>query len=159
MTIEDLASFRPSAPSLDGEPEGFGVVGMPTNLVATASTQHIAGTLFDWDVTVRFTPAGYVFDHGDGSEVRTASGGATWDSLGLPQFTATSTSHIYRERGAYAVHVDVQYAAAVDFGTGTWRDVPGYVTASGAPYALRVVDVRTALVDQTCVEDPTGPGC
>lgn len=54
--------------------------------------------------------------------------------------------------------VTVQYAAAVDFGTG-WRPVPGYVSATTSGYDVRVVEVKTALVDRTCLENPTGPGC
>src|SRR5690349_13411656 len=48
LTIEDLASFRPAAPTLTGEPAGFAVVGMPANLVAAASEQIIPGTVLDW---------------------------------------------------------------------------------------------------------------
>jgi hypothetical protein len=56
------------------------------------------------------------------------------------------------------VSVTVEYAASVDFGTG-WRPVPGVVRAEAGGYGVRVVEVRTALVDRTCAEDPTGPGC
>ncbi|GAB3604368.1 hypothetical protein [Microbacterium aureliae] len=159
VTVADLASFRPAAPTLDGEPAGFGVVGMPTNLIATASVQQMSGTLLDWDVVVRFEPAAYVFDHGDGTSARHTSGGATWQALGAGQFSPTETSHVYRARGAYTVGVTVQYSASVDFGDGRWRPVPGYVTATGGGYDVRVVEVRTALVDETCSEDPSGPGC
>ncbi|MDT0184161.1 hypothetical protein Q9S36_28605 [Microbacterium sp. ARD31] len=159
VTVDDLASFRPDRPTLSGEPAGFGVVGMPTNLVATASEQVLTGTLLDWDVTVRFTPAGYVFDHGDGTSARHGTGGSTWAASGAAQFTPTETSHVYRARGTYDVGVTVQYAAAVDFGDGRWRDVPGFVTATTGGYGVRVVEVRTALVDETCAEDPGGPGC
>jgi hypothetical protein len=159
VTVDDLASFRPDRPTLSGEPAGFGVVGMPTNLVATASEQVLTGTLLDWDVTVRFTPAGYVFDHGDGTSARHSTGGSTWAASGAAQFTPTETSHVYRARGTYDVGVTVQYAAAVDFGDGRWRDVPGFVTATTGGYGVRVVEVRTALVDETCAEDPGGPGC
>ncbi|TDN93152.1 hypothetical protein [Microbacterium sp. BK668] len=158
VTIDDLASFRPAAPSLTGEPEGFGVVGMPANVVAAASEQLIPGTLLGWDVTVRFRPAGFVFEYGDGSTQRTASGGASWAQLGQAQFTPTSTSHVYRERGTYPVNVTVQYSAAVDFGTG-WRPVPGFVSSTTGGYDVRVVEVRTALVERTCLENPGGPGC
>ncbi|QKJ19629.1 PKD domain-containing protein [Microbacterium hominis] len=158
VTIEDLVSFRPAAPTLTGEPGGFGVVGMPTNLVASAQTQFLSGTLLGRDVTVRFTPAGYVFDHGDGTSSRTTTGGASWESLGQAQFTPTATAHTYRARGTYPVTVAVQYAAAVDFGTG-WRPVDGFVTTPGAAYGVRVVEVRTALVDRTCGESPSAPGC
>jgi len=159
VTAADLASFRPAQPSLTGEPDGFGIVGAPTNVVAAASEQVMTGTLLGWDVTVRFMPAGYVFDYGDGSTARFTSGGTSWAALGQAQFTPTLTSHVYRERGTYPVSVTVQYAASVDFGSGTWRSVSGYVTATAGGYDVRVVEARTALVDQTCAESPGGPGC
>ena len=159
VTIADLASFRPERPTLTGEPAGFGIVGAPTNVVAAASEQFLSGPLLGWNVTVRFVPAGYVFDYGDGTTERFTTGGARWSSLGQAQFTPTTTSHAYRERGTYAVGVTVQYTASVDFGSGNWRPVTGYVTAAGGTYDLRVVEARTALVDQTCIENPGGPGC
>jgi hypothetical protein len=158
VILADLASFRPTTPTLVGEPQGFGVVGMPANLVAAASEQQIPGTLLGWDVVVRFVPVRYDFDFGDGSTVRATSGGATWEQLGQAQFTPTATSHAYRARGTYSAAVTVQYAASVDFGTG-WRAVPGYVSATTSGYGVRVVEVRTALVDRTCAENPGGPGC
>lgn len=158
VTIDDLASFVPARPTLGGEPAGFGVVGMPTNLVATASTHSLTGPLLGWDVSVRFRPVGFVFDYGDGTTVRTTTGGTTWAALGLPQFSPTATSHVYRERGTYTVRLTLQYAADVDFGSG-WRPVSGYVNAPAPPYPLEVLDVRTALVERTCTENPGGPGC
>ncbi|HEY9308597.1 MAG TPA: hypothetical protein VIP82_12430 [Microbacterium sp.] len=158
VTLADLASFRPATPTLGGEPAGFGVVGMPTNLLAAASEERIPGTVLGWDVTVRFVPTAYVFDNGDGTTTRAATGGSAWASLGQGQFTPTATSHAYRARGTYGVSVTVEYAASVDFGTG-WRPVPGVVRAEAGGYDVRVVEVRTALVDRTCAEDPTGPGC
>lgn len=159
VTLADIASFRPAQPTLGGEPAGFGVVGMPTNLVATASEQRIPGTVLGWDVTVRFVPTAYVFAHGDGTTSRAATGGASWTALGQGQFTPTATSHVYRERGTYDVAVTVEYAASVDFGNGAWRTVPGVVRAEGPGYGVRVVEVRTALVDRTCAEDSSAPGC
>lgn len=159
VTLEDLASFRPARPTLGGEPAGFGVVGMPTNLLATASEQQIPGTVLDWAVTVRFVPVAFVFGNGDGTTTRAATGGASWATLGQGQFSPTATSHAYRERGTYPVSVTVEYAASVDFGTGSWRPVPGVVRAEAAGYDVRVVEARTALVDRTCAEDPRGPGC
>lgn len=158
VTLADLASFRPAAPTLSGQPQGFGVVGMPANVVAAASEQQIAGTILGWAVTVRFVPAAYVFDYGDGTTSRTRTGGSSWEQLGQAQFTPTSTSHTYRARGAYPVSVTVQYIPSVDFGGG-WRTVPGVVSASATGYEVRVVEVRTALVDRTCTEDLSGPGC
>ncbi|WP_345802351.1 hypothetical protein AAIB33_04445 [Microbacterium sp. AZCO] len=159
VTLDDLASFRPAAPSLTGEPAGFGVVGMPANLVAAASTQQIAGRLFDFDVVVRFTPVAFDFQYGDGTTSRSTTGGASWSGLGQAQFTPTATSHVYRDRGTYPVSVTVRYAAAVDFGSGSWRPVAGFVSATTGGYDIRVVEVKTALVAHSCDETPSGPGC
>lgn len=158
VTAADLASFAPGAPALAGEPSGAGVVGMPVNFVASAAPQTTAGSLFGRAVNVEFTPVAFVFDHGDDTSARSASGGATWESLGQAQFSATPTSHAYAERGSYVAAVTVEYAARVDFGTG-WRAVPGVVTATTGGYAIEVYEVRTALVAQTCAENPAGPGC
>ncbi|MCW3494592.1 hypothetical protein [Microbacterium sp. SSM24] len=159
VTLADLASFRPATPRLTGQPAGFAIAGMPANLVAAASVQSIPGTVLDWEVTVRFTPVSFEFDHGDGTSAVYTTGGATWEQLGQPQLTPTATSHVFRDRGTYSVAVTVRYAASVNFGTGTWRPVPGYVTATSGGYAVRVLEARTALVDKTCIENPDGPGC
>lgn len=158
VTLADLESFRPVAPALTGEPAGFGVVGMPTNFVAAASEQAIPGVLLGYPVTVRFTPTAFVFSYGDGTSARSATGGATWAQVGAAQFSPTDTTHVYRERGIYSASVAVEFAASVDFGTG-WIPVDGVVTASSGAYPVEVVEVRTALVDRTCEEDPQGPGC
>jgi hypothetical protein len=158
VTASDLESFAPTRPTFDAEPAGVGIVGMPTNFVAAASEQTQTGVLLDLPVTVRFVPAAYVFAYGDGTDARSTTGGASWTSLGQAQFTATPTSHAYGERGVYSASVTVEYAAAVDFGTG-WRPVQGVVTATGGAQSVEVYEARTALVERTCLEDPSGPGC
>lgn len=158
VTLADLVSFRPVVPELTGEPHGFGVVGMPANFVTEAAEQQLTGTLLGYPVTVRFTPAAFVFSYGDGAALRAASGGTSWEASGAAQFTPTSTSHVYAERGSYVTGVTIEYAAAVDFGAG-WQRVDGVVTARSAGYPVEVVEARTALVDRTCLENPSGPGC
>lgn len=158
VTVADLTSFVPAAPSLGTEPAAAGVVGMPTNFVASASEQILGGALFGRPVAVRFAPVAFVFTYGDGSSGRSATGGASWESLGQAQFTATPTSHAYARRGTYVASVAVEYAPAVDFGAG-WVPVPGVVTAATGGHEVVVYEVRTALVERTCVENPAGPGC
>ncbi|GAA1695017.1 hypothetical protein GCM10009808_10180 [Microbacterium sediminicola] len=159
VTISDLASFIPHRPSVTGEPLGYGIAGAPANLIGAASTHVLSGPLLGWDVTVRFVPVGYVFDHGDGTSARTTTGGTSWASLGLPQLSPTATSHVYGSPGRYTVTLRVEYAASVDFGTGRWRPVSGVVTSRPATYDLTVLTLRTALVERTCLESPAGPGC
>jgi len=159
VTVADLASFVPARPGLTGEPFGIGIVGMPANVIATAAEHRIPGRLLGYDVVVRFVPAGYVFSYGDGATRTTVTGGAGWAVLGQPQFTPTATSHVYRARGVFTVSVVVRYAASVDFGSGVWRPVSGFVNAPSGGYPVRVVEAHTALVARTCLEYPPGPGC
>ena len=158
ITLTDIAQFAPGPAATVGEPDNLGVAGMPTNFVATASVHTQTGTLFDFPLTVRFTPVGYDFDYGDGTASSSATGGQTWASLGQAQFTPTSTSHIYRERGTYDARVTVQYTAEVDLGTG-WFPVAGQLTIAGLTQQIRIFEAHTALVARTCAEQPAAPGC
>lgn len=157
-TIDDVASFAPTPPRMVGEPDGVGVVGMPTNFLVDATEHTERGEIFDIPVTVRFTPVSYLFDYGDGATQETTSPGTTWDDLDAPQFTATETSHSYGETGEFAASVTIRYAAEADAGFG-WFPIAGVLAIDAGPVTVRVVDVDTALVDRTCEEDPGGPGC
>ena len=159
VTITDLASFRPAAAGLASEPDHAGVAGLPVNLTTSASTHTVRGTLFDFDVTVRFTPDHYTFDYGDGATTTTDTGGRSWTSTGDPQFTPTSTSHTYSERGEYTATVTISYSPDVNFGDGIWRPVAGYITAASPGDTIHIYEAHTALVAHTCQEDPAGPGC
>ncbi|WP_417564757.1 hypothetical protein, partial [Microbacterium sp.] len=98
VTVSDLVSFRPVVPGLSSEPDGVGVVGLPTNLLADTATQTLHGMLFEFPVAVRFTPDHYTFTYGDGNATTTRTPGRAWAASGDPQFTPTITSHAYRER-------------------------------------------------------------
>lgn len=158
LTITDVAAFAPSPASTTVEPGDAGVAGMPTNFVSSGAVHTQSGDLFGRPVSVRFSPVGYDFDYGDGTTRSTADGGRTWAELGQASFTATATSHAYRHRGTYSVHARVRYTAEVDIGNG-WFPVSGELTIDGPVQQIRVYEARTALVDRTCTEQPTAPGC
>ncbi len=157
-TLADVARFAPASVPLIDEPDGVGVVGMPMNFVVDARAHDAAGTLFDLPVSVRFTPASVLFVHGDGTSRVADSGGASWAALGLAQFSATPTSHAYAARGTYTASAVIRYGAEVDFGTG-WRPVPGVLEIPTTSGDVQIFEVRTALVDKTCLENPGGVGC
>lgn len=159
LTVEDLASFAPAAPTLTADPEGTGIRGAHTNIVATAAAHTLTGDLFGSPVTVRFTPTVYTFDYGDGTTATHATGGATWDALNQPAFTATDTSHIYRERGVVTATVTTGYTADVTFDGTTWYTVQGTLTTAPIAHEITIYDAVTALVDETCDENPAGPAC
>lgn len=159
LTERDVLTFAPAPPSVTTEPAGIAIVGMPMNVVAPAQEHVSGGSLFGLPVTVTFTPASFTFDFGDGTVETVGSGGSTWNDLGLPEFSATETSHAYGARGTYSVVVSVLYSAVVDFGVWGVYPVDGLVTATSSGSSVRVVEAHTALVEGSCAENPSGPGC
>lgn len=157
-TLNDIASFAPAPLALVDEPGSVGIAGMPLNFVIQVRTHEQTGTLFGLPVTVRFTPASVTFRYGDGTSRDANSGGSTWAELGLAQFSPTPTSHAYSARGTYTVSAVVHYTAAANFGNG-WLTVPGLVDIPTPASSIQILEARTALVDQTCVENPAGIGC
>lgn len=157
-TLTDVASFAPRLAPPVPEPDGVGIAGLPVNVVARAQTHTRTGELFDLPVTVRFRPVSFTFDYGDGTTRESPTGGATWRQLGVAQFTATETSHAYRERGEYVVTTVVHFFADVDFGTG-WIPVDGLLAVPAGATTVEILEARTALVERTCLEDPNGIGC
>lgn len=156
-TLTDVASFVPRLTPPVPEPD-VGIAGLPVNVVASAQTHTRTGELFDMPVTVRFRPVSFTFDYGDGTIRESPTGGVTWRELGAAQFTATDTSHTYRERGDYVVTAVVHFSADVDFGTG-WIPVDGLLAVPAGATTVEILEARTALVERTCHEDPNGIGC
>jgi hypothetical protein len=158
IVISDLARFAPASVLATAEPGNVGIAGMPTNFTAAATPQIEDGELFGVPLRVRFIPAGYDYTYGDGEAATLTTPGQTWEALGQAQFTPTPTSHVYREPGVYPARVDIRYTAQVDLGGG-WIDVPGQLTTNGPTQEIRILEARTALVAQTCLENPAGIGC
>ncbi|GAA4197446.1 hypothetical protein GCM10022219_25330 [Microbacterium oryzae] len=159
ITERDVLTFAPAPPAVTTEPNGVALVGMPMNVVAPAQQHVSGGSLFELPVTITFTPARFSYDFGDGTVETTDSGGSTWQQLGLPQFSATPTSHAFGARGQYTLTVSVGYTAIVDFGEWGVYPVEGLVTSTAPGSSVRVVEAHTALVEKSCTENPAGPGC
>ncbi|WP_434810117.1 hypothetical protein [Microbacterium sp. bgisy189] len=158
VTITDLVSFAPRGVTTIVEPDGLGLIGMPVNFVAPADVHTATGQLFGFDIAARFTPVEFVFVYGDGTSQTTSASGQSWNALGQAQLTATDTSHAYAERGTYTAHTVIRYSAEVDLGAG-WIPVPGTLDIPTADVDIQIFEAHTALVEHTCEEDPTGPGC
>ena len=155
----DLVSFSPASATATVEPSGLGIAGMPVNIVASASPQTLHGELFGQPIAVQFDPVAFTFDYGDGTIRDTNTGGQSWEALGVPQFSATTTSHAYANPGDYTVAITVHYGATIQAPDGTWFPVAGTVSATASAHGIRVFEVSTALVQHTCAENPSGPGC
>ncbi|MCU1634937.1 MAG: hypothetical protein JWQ68_176, partial [Cryobacterium sp.] len=159
VSISDLVNIKPVLPTQEMEPNGWVVTGLPANYLASASAHVRSGMLLGYPVEVRFAPVSYRWDYGDGGVRRSASGGASWAVLGLPEFSETGTSHIFREGGSVTVRMSVEYAAEYRFAGQSWRPVRGTLAVPADPLIALAGDARTVLVSRDCARNQRGPGC
>ncbi|WP_261167257.1 hypothetical protein [Microbacterium sp. Marseille-Q6965] len=159
VQASDVARFAPATPAVGTEPDGVAVVGMPMNVIVRSGEHSATGSLFDLPMSVHFTPVEIRIDYGDGTTKTVPPNGGTWDELGQPEFTPTPTSHAYAARGHYQITATVMLAAVVDFGPWGTRPVTGLVASPAAARTVQAVTADTGLVQQTCLENPAGPGC
>ena len=159
VTLSDIAVFRPQPAVQYMQPAGWMVVGLPTNFVAVIERHVVAGTLLGATAEVRFTPADYRWRYGDGSSARLGTTGASWQALGLREFDATPTSHVYRSSGTYVIELDVGYTVEYRFAGGAWTPLTGVIVLPANDLIATAGDAVTVLVDRDCGQVPAGPGC
>lgn len=159
VTIADIATFRPLEPRQWMQPDGWMVVGLPVNFVASTGQHVVSGTLLGAPAEVRFTPIGYRWRYGDGTSARLTAPGASWQALGLSEFDATPTSHVYRASGTYVIELDVEFAVEYRFAGGGWRPLAGTVVRPANDLVAVAGEAVTVLVDRDCATSPSGPGC
>ncbi|MFA4841716.1 MAG: hypothetical protein WC580_08410 [Agrococcus sp.] len=157
ITLSDLAQFRPIVGELVVEPDGWGVVGTPTNFYATAQTHTMDGELFDMPIEVRWTPSSYVFDYGDGTTETSEASGTAWSGT-EESWTETATSHVYAERSDVTASLTVVFTAEVDAGGG-WFAVPGSLPVDAPSVGVKVFEVDTVLTNGDCMANPSAAGC
>ena len=159
ITLDDIASFRPAVGTNMMEPNGWMVVGLPANFHATTATHVVDGTLLGFPASVRFTPVSWRWTYGDGSSRASATGGATWAALGLPEFEPTATSHVFDVPGTFTIQLTVSFAAEYRFGGSTWVPIAGTLAVASNPIVATAGDAQTVLVARDCLANPRGIGC
>jgi hypothetical protein len=159
VQLSDLATFRPTAPVAAMEPRGWMVVGLDTNFIGRSAAEVQSGMLLGYQADVRFRPVRYAWDYGDGGSAVTSAGGASWQALGLPEFSKTATSHIYRAAGTYAIQLRVGFTAEYRFGGSPWRAISGTLFVTADRLTAVAGEATTVLVERDCTRNPNGPGC
>ena len=159
VRVSDLQNFPAYAAPAGMEPNGWAIVGLAANFWATASAQISEGLLLGESAQVMFTPIGYRWNYGDGSTSTSVDRGASWENLGLAEFSVTDTSHVYTAKGRFSVVLTVDYRADYTFGDQDWRPVEGTVTVPSAPINVLAANESTVLVAEDCRANPHGPGC
>ena len=159
IMLSDIEAFRPTPPVQFMQPDGWMVVGLPTNFYTTTSAHTVDGELLGLAATVRFTPFSYRWRYGDGGSAALGTRGAPWHALGLREFDATATSHIYRASGTYVIDLDVDYTAEYRIRDGAWQRIPGALRLPANRLIATAGEAVTVLVDRDCATAPSGPGC
>lgn len=157
--LSDLISFHPQAPTVAMEPNGWAVVHLDANFVGNAAMDVQSGALLGAQAQVRFTPGRFTWDYGDGSTGTSADGGATWAQLHVPEFSPTSTSHVFQNTGTFSVSATVTYTAEYRFAGQPWQSISGSLQTPAQAFTVVVGDAKTVLVDRDCAANPAGPGC
>lgn len=160
VTIRDVASFAPDAPTVTTEPRIWGLLKAHTNVIASASGHVRSGTVLGQPAEVNFIPLAFTFDYGDGGTGSSAAGGSTWASLGVSEFSKTSTSHRYTEAGPKTITAEVEYAAEYRVGGGAWIPVVGTLSIpASTPHEITVLRNSTVGVDEPCSPGRKAVGC
>ncbi|MCH1881451.1 hypothetical protein [Agrococcus sp. ARC_14] len=157
ITIDDVARFTPIVGELVVEPDGWGVVGTPTNFYATAESHTMDGELFDTAIQVRWTPSAYRFDYGDGTVEETEASGSAWRGT-EESWMETATSHTYASTEDVTASVTVVFTAEVNAGSG-WFAVPGSLPVQAPEVSVKVFEVDTVLTNGDCMANPSAAGC
>jgi hypothetical protein len=159
VTLNDIASFRPTPGRQQMEPDGWTVAGLDTNFYAITDPHVVNGTLLGRPADVRFTPVAFHWTYGDGTAATKSTKGGTWAALGIAEFDPTPTSHVYEQLGDYTITLSITFAAEYRFAGGAWRPVVGTITLPANDLYLRVGTAQTVLVEHDCIQNPGGPGC
>lgn len=159
ITINDIATFRPTPGRQQMEPDGWTVAGLDTNFFAITEPHVVTGTLLGRPADVRFTPVNFHWTYGDGTAAVKPTKGGTWAALGIAEFDPTPTSHVYEQLGDYTITLSITFAAEYRFAGGAWRPVVGTITLPANNLYMRVGTAHTVLVEHDCTQNPSGPGC
>lgn len=159
VTKADIASFRPENPTMITEPRGWAVMGLESNMIAGTRTHNVSGQLLGVPAEVRFTPANFEWNYGDGGSRESFSAGETWATQGLAEFSPTLTSHVYRQTGSFQPSVRVWFSLEYRWGSGTWTGMSGRVSADASAPVLLVVRAANVLVQEPCLSGKYALGC
>ncbi len=159
VTLADIARFRPAPGIQRMEPDGWVVVGLPANIYSLVDRQLVPGTLLGMAADVRFTPVAWRWSYGDGATATLPTKGATWAALGLREFDATPTSHVYQTAGSYTIRLDIVYRAEYRLDGGAFTPIAGTLALPANELHITASGAKTVLVDRDCTVSPRGPGC
>jgi hypothetical protein len=159
VTISQLVNFKPTPGTDHMQPNGWLVVGLPTNFYSVVGVEVENGTLLGQPASVRFTPISWHWVYGDGASATRPTAGRTWAAQRIAEFDPTPTSHVYSKTGTYFIDLSITFRAEYKWADGVWTPVIGTITLPANRLEASAGSAKTVLVNRDCTENPHGPGC
>ncbi|WP_227471451.1 hypothetical protein [Paenarthrobacter sp. YJN-5] len=157
-----LTDFRqlPLNPgTLTTQPFPNTLTGAPTNFYATTTPQTFNLTILGQNVHLTATPTTYTYTYGDGQTLgpTPATGHPVPDTEILT--TTTQTSHTYTTTGNYPTTLTTTYTGTYTVNNGPPLPINGTLNLTTTPQTIHVWKTETALVADTCEQNPHSWGC
>lgn len=158
FTVQDLQRLEVSPAVSSVEPAPDTLVGLNTNVFATAAPQTFTTELAGFPVQVRVAPETFTWDFGDGATLGpTPNAGeplpvGSWD-------VPTETSHVYSATGDMSVQLTTTFSGQYSLAGGPWLPVDGVSTVVSDPVQLSVWRSTVRNYADDCLVNPAGKGC
>ncbi len=144
FTLTDFQRLPLPAGTSTVEPPGGNVlVGMPTNVYATPSSEPALfdTTMLGVPVQVRATAARWSWDFGDTTD--NVIGPTTDPGAAYP---ALRNTHTYTARGTYPITMTTHYTGEYSVAGGPWLPIPGEAQVDSPPTTVQALAGRNELV-------------
>jgi len=140
FTLADFQRLPLPAGTPNVEPDnGYTMVGIPTNVYATAEPVTLDTELLGFPVRVRATPSRYAWDFGDGT------GHGPTSEPGSP-YPALTITHTYERADRYSITLTTYYTGEYSVAGGPWLPITGEAQVTSAPVDVEALAGRNLLV-------------
>ncbi|MFF1831908.1 hypothetical protein [Paenarthrobacter sp. NPDC058040] len=157
--LTDFRQLPVNPGTLQAQPFPNTLIGGPTNFYATTTNQAFDLTILGQHVHLTATPTTYTYTFGDG----TTLGPTPAAGYSLPQTgwltTETRTSHNYTTTGNYPVNLTTTFTGTYSVNNGPPLPINGTLNLTTPPKTIKVWKTETALVTDTCEQNPQSWGC
>lgn len=162
---QDIAKVTPArfrelpivASTIISQPESFSLRNGNAHMYADSELQNFNIVLFDQNVRVKAIPIAYSWAYGDGASRTLSFPGEPQANRGFDE--PTSTSHVYKETGDFAVGLTTRFRGEYSTEGGPWTPIPGVANVPSAPETMSVWRTKKVLVAENCAAGSSSPGC
>ena len=157
--LTDFQQLPVNPGTLEAQPFPNTLTGGPTNFYATTTDQAFDLTILGQHVHLTATPASFTYTFGDGTTLGpTPAAGYPLPHTGWLT-TQTRTSHTYTTTGNYPVTLTTSYTGTYSVNNGPPLPINGTLNLTTPPKTIKVWKTETALVADTCEQNPQSWGC